>query len=144
MAQAPLSAAHSIVGVEDATSDVASVVRHRRVENMPPATITSYSKPMIKRRDCLASAGMQSLVASITRGDVESFLIDFQEHGRRPATVAHRFRSLQQFFKWLRDEGEIRETPMANMRPPHVPEGLGPSSPMTSGVTGKSRQSSKS
>ena len=40
----------------------------------------------------------------------------------RPATVAQRFRSLQQFFKWLAAEGEIRTSPMANMKPPAIPE----------------------
>jgi|SRR5215207_4530732 len=69
---------------------------------------------------------MPTDVAAIHREHVEAFLIDLQENGRRPATVAQRFRSLQQFFKWLRDQGEIRESPMANMRPPHVPEGPPP------------------
>ena len=40
----------------------------------------------------------------------------------RPATAANRYRSLQQFFRWLVDEGEIPASPMARMHPPHVPE----------------------
>ena len=40
----------------------------------------------------------------------------------RPATLSQRFRSLQQLFKWLAAEGEIDGSPMATMRPPHVPE----------------------
>ncbi len=43
-----------------------------------------------------------------------------QEAGRRPASVANRYRSLQQFFSWLVEDDEIRESPMARMRPPAV------------------------
>lgn len=65
---------------------------------------------------------MPRSVATIAREHVEAFLIDLQERGHKPATGSQRFRSLQQFFKWLKEEGELRESPMANMRPPHVPE----------------------
>jgi len=33
-----------------------------------------------------------------------------------------RYRSLQQLFKWLDDEGEISRSPMVKMRPPIIPE----------------------
>jgi site-specific recombinase XerC len=42
--------------------------------------------------------------------------------GHKPASASQRFRSLQQYFKWLVLEHEIAASPMANMRPPHVPE----------------------
>jgi integrase len=40
----------------------------------------------------------------------------------RPATVATHYRSLQQLFRWLVDDGEIERSPMERMRPPAVPE----------------------
>ena len=40
----------------------------------------------------------------------------------KPATAMNRFHGLQGFFKWLVDEGELRESPMARMKPPMVPE----------------------
>ena len=40
----------------------------------------------------------------------------------RPATAGVRYRSLQQFFKWVVEEEELTESPMARMSPPHVPE----------------------
>jgi integrase/recombinase XerC len=61
-------------------------------------------------------------VADVRRDDVEAFLVERSEAGMRPATLSQRFRSLQQFFKWLAAEGEIRRNPMAGIRPPHVPE----------------------
>lgn len=38
------------------------------------------------------------------------------------ASAATRYRSLQQLFGWLDEEGEIDGTPMAKMRPPKIPE----------------------
>src|SRR5204862_114949 len=40
----------------------------------------------------------------------------------KPATASNRFRALQVFFGWLAEEGEIKVSPMVNMKPPHVPE----------------------
>lgn len=65
---------------------------------------------------------MPQIVASIRREHIEAFLVDLQDRGHRPATVSQRFRSMQQFFGWLREEGEIPASPMANMKPPTVPE----------------------
>ena len=64
---------------------------------------------------------MPTQVGRITREHVESFIADSLERFK-PATAAKKYRSIQQFFKWLAEEGEICETPMKNMKPPHVPE----------------------
>jgi len=40
----------------------------------------------------------------------------------KPATVAFRYRSLQQFTKWLTAEDELPADPMAGMQAPKVPE----------------------
>ena len=37
---------------------------------------------------------------------------------RRPATVAKHYRSLQQLFRWLVEDGEIPRSPMERMSPP--------------------------
>ena len=64
---------------------------------------------------------MPTDVAAISREHVEAFITD--QLGRwRPATAANRYRGLQRFFAWLVDEGEIKASPMARMRPPNVPE----------------------
>lgn len=41
---------------------------------------------------------------------------------RSASTAATRYRSLQQLFKWLADEGEIPDNPMGRMRPPKLDE----------------------
>jgi site-specific recombinase XerD len=70
----------------------------------------------------LKRQGMPASARLVGRDHIEAYLVDLQDRGHRPATVAQRFRSLQQFFKWLHVEGEIGVTPMAHMRPPAVPE----------------------
>src|SRR3954449_11595070 len=42
--------------------------------------------------------------------------------GVSPATVAKHYRSMQQLFRWLVEDGEIGHSPMERMRPPAVPE----------------------
>ena len=42
------------------------------------------------------------------------------------ATGRQRYASLQQLFKWLLEEGEITQNPMARMRPPTVDQPVVP------------------
>ena len=42
------------------------------------------------------------------------------DRGFSASTAANRYRSLQQLFRWLEDDGEIVRSPMAKMRPPKV------------------------
>jgi site-specific recombinase XerD len=108
--------------VSDFAANLASFERHLRAENKSPSTLITYAKAIEQLDDFLAVQGMPRAVASIHREHLEAFLVALQDRGMRPATVSQRFRSLQQFFKWLQAEGETRANPMGNMRPPHVPE----------------------
>jgi site-specific recombinase XerD len=65
---------------------------------------------------------MPTNIESITREHLEEWLIGMRDAGRRPTTVAARYRSVQQFFKWASDEGLIARSPMATMRPPKIPD----------------------
>lgn len=98
-----------------------SFLRHLAAENKSASTLLTYGKAVEQFAAFVATAGMPD-VSSIRSEHVEAFLIDLQANGWKPASVANRYRSLQQFFKWLQAEGEIKGSPMANMRPPHVPE----------------------
>jgi site-specific recombinase XerD len=108
----------------DVLANLASFTRHLRAENKAPSTIITYAKAVEQLDAFLAEPRRRRprQVADIRREDIEAFLVDRSEAGMRPATLSQRFRSLQQFFKWLADEGEIDRSPMATMRPPHVPE----------------------
>jgi len=108
----------------DVLDNLASFTRHLRAENKAPSTIVTYAKAVEQFEAFLAEPRRRRprRVADVRREDVETFLVDRQEAGMRPATLSQRFRSLQQFFKWLASEGEIERSPMATMHPPHVPE----------------------
>jgi site-specific recombinase XerD len=108
----------------DVIANLASFTRHLRAENKAPSTIVTYAKAVEQFDAFLAEPRRRRprRVVDIRREDVEAFLVDRADAGMRPATLSQRFRSLQQYFKWLADEGEIERSPMATMRPPHVPE----------------------
>jgi site-specific recombinase XerD len=108
----------------DILANLASFTRHLRAENKAPSTIVTYSKAVEQFEAFLAEPRRRRprRVADVRREDVEAFLVERSDAGMRPATLSQRFRSLQQFFKWLATEGEIKRSPMATMRPPQVPE----------------------
>jgi site-specific recombinase XerD len=105
----------------DVLPNLASFARHLRAGNRSPATIKTYSKAVTQLDAFLAAQGMPRAVGGIRREHVEAF-IDDRLARQRPATAANRYRSIQQFFRWLVDEGELRDSPMAKMHPPTVPE----------------------
>lgn len=114
--------AHDVTAGSDILTNAASFRRHLRAENRAATTLTTYTKAIDQLASFLAAQGMPGRVSGLRREHVESFLISLQERGLKPATVSQRFRSLQQFFKWLREEGEIAESPMIHMHPPAIPE----------------------
>ena len=59
-------------------------------------------------------------VANIHREHVEALISHLLDRWK-PATANNRFRGLQSFFKWLTEEGEVKESPMVRMKPPKVP-----------------------
>ncbi len=64
---------------------------------------------------------MPTDVTSITREHIESFVVHLLDT-RSPATALNRYKALQQYFRWLDDEGEITNSPMVKMSPPTLDE----------------------
>jgi len=95
---------------------------HLRARNRRPLTIQSYLETGRAFAAFLAEHGMPTQPAGVAREHVEAYLADATDRGLAAATVARFFRNLQQLFRWLVDDGEIQRSPMANMRPPAVPE----------------------
>lgn len=102
---------------------IASWVRSLTTANLSPRTIRSYRDSALLLADYLAGQGMPTDAAGITREHVQSFVND-QLARWRPTTAGVRFASLRVFFRWLVEEGEVRESPMARMRKPRLPEYL--------------------
>jgi site-specific recombinase XerD len=91
-----------------------------RAQGKSPLTITSYVMVARSLDRYLEQTGMPRAVASIKREHVESWIASMAD--KAPATRAKCYRSAQQLFRWLVEEGEVTVSPMVNMRPPKVPD----------------------
>ncbi|MFH1140879.1 MAG: tyrosine-type recombinase/integrase, partial [Chloroflexota bacterium] len=95
--------------------------RSLEASNKSPRTVVGYFEAVNLFSRFLADRGMPLTVDGIRREHVEAFVVDLLAHWK-PATANTRFRSLQQLFKWLIEEGEIKASPMVHMKPPVIPE----------------------
>lgn len=95
--------------------------RHLRAKNRSAGTIASYLRCGTALADWLTGRGMPTAVAAIKREHLEAFFGDLLDRVSAATTAKH-YRSLQQLFKWLLDDGEIERSPMERMSPPQVPE----------------------
>jgi site-specific recombinase XerD len=95
--------------------------RHLAAENKAPRTAQAYAEAVTRLHEYLMAQGMPIAVSAITREHVEAFLAD-QVERLKASSARSRYASVRQFFRWLVEEGEIPESPMARMRPPAVPE----------------------
>jgi site-specific recombinase XerD len=111
----------SHTGVGELTVLLSSWRLHLEASNLSPRTIRAYTDDGARFAAFLARQGMPTAVASIRREHVEAF-IAAELVRTAPSSAATRYRSLQQLFKWLDDEGEISGSPMVKMRPPIIPE----------------------
>src|SRR5688500_9906720 len=119
--------------VGDLPAQIRSFERHLRIKNLAPNTITTYVKHarwmagrMVEpHRACPCEApdhaGGPVDVADLSRERIEDYIVHLQKT-TAASTVATRFRSLQQFFRWLVDEGELEVSPLAKVARPKVPE----------------------
>ena len=101
---------------------VDSFRRSLLAENKAPRTIKTYMEALGLFGEFLAEQGMPTELYGIRREHIEAFIADLLDRGQKPATAANRYRSLQAFFKWAMQDDEINDSPMRNMKPPHVPE----------------------
>lgn len=109
--------------------------RSLRALNRSDLTRDQYLMSVGQFVDFLAAHGMPDDPMKITREHVETFLADFaagwqpkdgnkppEGPPHKPATCQTRYKCLRLFFTFLLEEGEIRTHPMANMKPPSIPE----------------------
>jgi site-specific recombinase XerD len=100
---------------------VGSWRRSLRQRNLAARTIDTYVESATQLSGWLADRGITD-VDTVSRDHVADFITHLIET-RSPSTASVRFRSLQQYFGWLDEEGELAgANPMEKMRPPMVPE----------------------
>lgn len=111
----------SIVAPGDLAVNLQSFARSLRAANKSPQTIQIYTHAVEKLARFLAEKGMPVVVANISGEHVREFIADALTR-HKPASVSSYFRGCQQFFRFLVEEGELRETPMRHQTAPQVPE----------------------
>lgn len=94
---------------------------HLEAANLSPRTVRGYTDDVALFATFLVRSGMPTAVASIKREHVEAFIAAELER-TSASSAATRYRSLQQVFRWLDEEGEIDASPMAKTRKPMIPE----------------------
>ncbi|MGZ6299161.1 MAG: tyrosine-type recombinase/integrase [Candidatus Limnocylindria bacterium] len=118
MRQAPTSAPDD-TAASDIQANLGDFELSLKAGNRSPMTIKSYGEAVRQLDAFLAAKGMPRTVAHVRREHIESFMED-QLARLRPASAANRYRSLQQFFRYLVAEDELPVSPMAGMSPPSV------------------------
>jgi site-specific recombinase XerD len=116
----PTSAPH-ITAPDDIRVLVTSWRRSLAARRASPRTIATYTTAVEQLAAYLAAAGMPTRVVNVRREHVEAWITDLLAR-RAPATANNRWRGAQAFFGWCVEEGEIKESPMARMKPPSLPE----------------------
>lgn len=90
--------------------------------NLSGKTIRIYRDAAEKLVAHLIQAGTQRDPLRWQRKDVEGYLQSMLARGCSSAYANQHYRALQQWFKWMVEESEILESPMARMKPPLVPD----------------------
>jgi integrase/recombinase XerD len=112
-------------GIEQGASlavNAARFRRHLRATGLAAKTETTYLQGVEHLVAFLAERRLPTDPAAISREHLTEWLVAMRAAGRKPATIANRYRSVQQFFKWAADEGIVGRSPMAGIRPPRIPE----------------------
>lgn len=106
---------------------VNSFRRSLMAQNKSPKTVKSYLEAVNALMEFLQERGMPLQLPHIKREHVEAFILDLLERPHKvsgkplsPRTAFNRFKSLQQFFKWAVEEGEIKRSPMERMKAPAI------------------------
>lgn len=118
--------AQSTDRLDEITGDLPDQVkwfaRYLRRKNLAAGTVRLYVRAASDLAVSLAEKGMPTEAAKLNAEYVEAYLDSLWDSGVKAATVANKFRSLQQFCVWLEKQGEVPVSPMARMHPPTVPE----------------------
>jgi site-specific recombinase XerD len=113
------------VNVAATGGDIGMLARSFRrgleASNRSPSTVRVYGFSVAQLAAFLDARTMPLVVANITREHIEEWLTDVLRR-RTPATASTYYRGVKAFFDWLVDDGELKVSPMARVKPPHIPE----------------------
>jgi site-specific recombinase XerD len=94
---------------------VKSFERHLRVRNLAVSTQTLYVTAVSRLEEAVGKPADE-----VTRDDFQTYMLAMLER-TSAGNAANKFRSIQQFYKWAKDEGIIEVSPLEKLSPPQVP-----------------------
>jgi site-specific recombinase XerD len=101
MAQnAPQATTPSLASPDDLANLRASWIRSLKAANLAPRTIVAYSGSLDSLLKSLLANGRPTDITLLRREHLENWLVEMLEAGASASTSAHRYRGVQQFFKW--------------------------------------------
>ncbi len=86
-------------------------------------TITAYGKDINQFLDFIGSEDEQNIQAVDFR-DVRSWIVDLHEKNISNRSINRKVSSLRAFYKWLRKEGVVTESPLAKIKSPKTEKRL--------------------
>ncbi|HEX2154296.1 MAG TPA: hypothetical protein VHL52_09995 [Acidimicrobiia bacterium] len=92
-----------------------------KAANLSPKTVQLYTTTAGKLADWLEDNDHPTMVGGIGREHIEGY-ITARLAVASDSTANEEYRSLQQFWRWLFEEGEIGANPFDRMRPPRIEE----------------------
>lgn len=100
-----------------------SFIRHLAADGRSAATRVAYGAAVDQLETFLTGHGMPTIVRHIEPDHLEAFLVRLHERQLRPTTILARYHALSRFFSWLVIEGELTDSPMAQLPRPTAPLG---------------------
>lgn len=100
-----------------------SFVRHLAADRRSAATRAGYGAAVDQLEAFLAAHGLPTTVRQLRPDHLEAFMVSLYERQLRPTTILARHHALSRFFRWLVNEGELTDSPMAQVPRPTAPLG---------------------
>jgi site-specific recombinase XerD len=97
----------------------ASFRRHLRAEGRSERTAVIYGQAIRFFSAWLTTHGRPATADEFTRSAIRAWLAELAD-SREPPTIRTYYKGLRRFARWLVDEGELNEDPMAKLDVPHV------------------------
>lgn len=113
-------------GIQATELDLVKLISHfaycNKAEGKTSKTVAWYSEMLFDFVKFLRSAGRRAILAELDAAAVREFIITEQARQLSPYTVQGKVRALKAFSSWLRAEGYVMESPLANVKLPRVPQ----------------------
>jgi len=105
---------------DDLPHELAVYLLDREASRCSPRTIRDYRSRLLAFLEF-----SKKQVKDIDRNDVRLYILSMEHRKLSPFYIKSTYKCLLAFFNWLLAEGMLKESPMANLKAPRMPQRLG-------------------